>query len=243
MTQTDVDHVTADTVSKKKQRNTKKQMDASAGENDDAEKYAKQSQLVDNAYSETKKQMNNLLVEIKKLQMVHRVEMKKVKTKKNKRNENYEPTGFARPRSVTGKFAEFIGVQDGTELTGPQITRRMWATLKEKNLTWSEDARVLRTNDEVSALMFVPKSVNESTNCKDIENGFNFCNLQFYIKQGLEGRVLERKKVKSKVEEVKTSVPALKPVEVMQSLAEQQLKNENLTKKQPNKNMKQKEKN
>jgi hypothetical protein len=43
---------------------------------------------------------------------------------------------------------------------------------------------VFRTNKEVSELFNIPMSVNESINYRD-EKGFNFCNLQKYIKNAL----------------------------------------------------------
>jgi chromatin remodeling complex protein RSC6 len=129
---------------------------------------------------------------LKKLQATHKSEVKKMKTKKSKRSENHKPTGFARLRPVSGKLAGFIGVESGTELSGPQITAKVWAELKNRNLTYQGDEkkgvkgdqRVLRVDDEVSKLFGVSMSVNKSVDCKD-PNGFNFGNLQKYIKNAM----------------------------------------------------------
>jgi hypothetical protein len=129
---------------------------------------------------------------LKKLQATHKSEVKKMKSRKNKRSENHKPTGFARLRPVTGKLAHFIGVESGTELSGPEVTKKVWAVLKSRNLTYQGDEkkgvkgdqRVLRVDEEVSKLFNVPMSVNKSVDHKDAE-GFNFGNLQKYIKNAM----------------------------------------------------------
>jgi len=83
-------------------------------------------------------------------------------------------------------------------MSGPQITSKVWGQLKERELTYTEDKRVFRTNDEISKIFGVPKSVNKSTTHND-PNGFNFCNLQRYIAHAL-GR---EKKVDAKTKETK----------------------------------------
>ena len=115
-----------------------------------------------------------------------------MKTEKSKRSENHKPTGFARLRPVSGKLAGFIGVDSGAELSGPEVTKKVWAELKNRNLTYQGDEkkgvkgdqRVLRVDDEVSKLFNIPMSVNKSVDHKDA-NGFNFGNLQKYIKNAM----------------------------------------------------------
>lgn len=132
--------------------------------------------------------------DLKKAQNLHTSELKKAKSaRKSERKKNHNPTGFARLRPVTGKLADFIGVESGAELSGPAVTKRVWQELKNRNLTWKGDEkegvkgdqRVLRVDDDVAKLFNVPKSVNNSTNHKD-PNGLNFGNLQRYIKNAME---------------------------------------------------------
>lgn len=179
------------------------------------DKFDEHLKTVETAYTEAKKLMHNLHASIKKLQAVHKSELKRAKVKKSKRSEKHKPTGFARPRPVVGKMAEFIGVESGTELSGPAITSKVWAVLKARGLTHKGDEasgvkgdqRVLRVDKEVSELFFVPMSANKSTTPDD-EEGINFGNLQFYIKQAMEGRKLEKKPRKQKeiVQEVTKKV-------------------------------------
>jgi hypothetical protein len=142
---------------------------------------------------------------LKKLQATHKSEVKKMRTKKSKKSENHKPTGFARLRPVSSKLAGFIGVESGTELSGPQITAKVWAELKNRNLTYQGDEkkgvkgdqRVLRVDDEVSKLFGVPMSVNKSVDHKDA-NGFNFGNLQKYIKNAMTEETASAQDTKKK---------------------------------------------
>lgn len=124
--------------------------------------------------------------EVKKLEMAYNCDLKKIKKFKQKRIGNYQPTGFTKPQPIPQKLAKFIDVQLGTELTGPQITQKVWHQLKLKNLVYEKDKRIFRTNKDISEIFGVPETVNTSTDHKDVENGFNFCNLQKYIAYALK---------------------------------------------------------
>lgn len=131
------------------------------------------------------KKLGNVSMSLKKLESAYNADIKKVKKTKQKRNGSHVATGFAVAKPVPEKLAKFIGVNPGTELTGPEVTKKVWSQLKEKGLTYEKDKRVFRTNAEVSELFNVPKSVNKSVDHKD-KAGFNFCNLQTFIANALK---------------------------------------------------------
>jgi chromatin remodeling complex protein RSC6 len=128
--------------------------------------------------------LQTLTTGFKKLESCYKYDIKRVKKHKQKRNGPHKPTGFAKQQVVPEKLAKFIGVKTGEELTGPQITSRVWKQLKERNLTYENDKRVFRTDKTVSELFGVKSDVNKSTDHRD-KNGFNFCNLQKYIAHAL----------------------------------------------------------
>lgn len=132
-----------------------------------------------------REKLGGLTISLRKLESAYNADIKKVKKTKQKRNFPHKATGFAKAKPVPEKLAKFIGVNPGTELTGPQVTKKVWSQLKEKGLTYDKDKRVFRTNAEVSELFNVPKSVNKSTDHKD-KMGFNFCNLQKFIANALK---------------------------------------------------------
>ena len=117
---------------------------------------------------------------LKSLESAYNHDIKKVQKTTRKRTKG-KKTGFAKSKLVPDKLAEFIEVAVGTELTGPEITSKVWDQLKKRKLIAEEDGRVFRTNKEVTEVFGVPKSVNKSVDYKDTANGFNFYNLQRYI--------------------------------------------------------------
>lgn len=147
-------------------------------------KFAEQFTAMQEQYKTLKEGLQLLGGALKKMESAYNHDIKKTKKHKQKRNGPHKPTGFAKPQKVPSKLAKFIGVEAGDELTGPDITSKVWDQIKKRNLTYDKDKRVFRTNKEVSELFDVPKTVNNSTNHRD-EKGFNFCNLQKYIKNAL----------------------------------------------------------
>lgn len=142
----------------------------------------------DNIYNDIikiRKNINKLQKEEKillnKLSNIHKREVKKNMIKKNKKR---HPIGWEARKKVNGKFAEWLDVEDGSLLTGPEISKKFWSKIKELNLQ-GDDKRVFRTNDEISEIFGVPASVNNSNNPNDV-NGFNFRTYQKYIKYALE---------------------------------------------------------
>lgn len=153
-------------------------------QNESEFRFLKKLLSVQNEVKTMKDSLSNLALTLKKLESVYNSDIKKIKKSRPKRNSRPEPTGFNKPKEIPEKLAKFIGVETGTQLSGPQITKRIWKVLEDKGLLYSEDKRIFRTNSEISKLFGIPNSVNESTYHKD-KNGFNFCNLQKYIANAL----------------------------------------------------------
>ena len=148
-------------------------------------KFESQFLAIQDEIKNVRERLQLLNVNLKKLESAYRHDIKKIKKYKQKRNGAHKPTGFAKPQVVPEKLAKFIGVNNGDELTGPEITSKVWTQLKERGLTYEKDKRVFRTNKEVSDLFNVSNDVNKCTNHRD-KNGFNFCNLQTYIANALK---------------------------------------------------------
>lgn len=142
-------------------------------------KFTSQLASAQEEISKVREQLKLLTVNLKKLESAYSSDMKKAQ-KTSKKVSRTKKTGFAKPKLVPDKLAKFIGVNLGTELSGPEVTKKVWAQLREKGLMYEKDKRVFRTNAEVSDVFNVPKSVNKSVNHEDSE-GFNFRNLQKYI--------------------------------------------------------------
>jgi hypothetical protein len=86
---------------------------------------------------------------------------------------------------IGGKLADWLGYERGTMMTGPKLSKAFWDRIKEKGLQSEHNGRIFRTNNVVSEIFGVPKSVNKSNDPKD-ENGFNMRTYQTQIKYALE---------------------------------------------------------
>lgn len=139
-----------------------------------------------------KQEVNNLSDKLKdlktfmrKVESAYRHDVKKVSKAKRKRKGNTKPTGFIKTTPVPAKLAKFLDIEEGTELSGPEVTKLVWGALEAKGLQYENDRRVFRTNKEVTDVFGVDKSVNKCTSHKD-KKGFNFCNIQKYISNALQ---------------------------------------------------------
>lgn len=124
---------------------------------------------------------NKTIIALKELLTVHNFEMKHEHVRKHKKNGNRPPSGFNKPRPVPERLAKFIGVKSGDELSGPQITSKIWEQFHTRHLMLETDKRVLRTDEEIRDLFKIPASVDNSTDRNDV-NGLNFKTLPKYIK-------------------------------------------------------------
>jgi hypothetical protein len=154
--------------------------------NDDNNKISKFNMLMSSIH-DVRKQIVDLQRHekklIKKLEIVHRSEVKK--SKGQKRRTNTKATGFVIQKQVNGEFADWLGVERGTSLTGPEISKLFWKKMGEEGLKYEKDGRVLRTNNRVSKIFGVDSTVNDLTDPKD-KNGFNIITYQDRIKYALE---------------------------------------------------------
>ena len=160
-------------------------VDADVSENNDEER-TKFDQISEEIDSNNRKilelQRENKRL-YKKLTNSHKSEVKKARNKK--RRPNSEPTGFAKSKTVGGKFADWLGVDRGSQHTGPEISNMFWEKMKTLGLQYEGDGRIFRTNKETCELFGIKKSVNKSTDHKD-KKGFNMNNYQKKIKYALE---------------------------------------------------------
>ena len=149
-------------------------------------KFASQRSLFMKEINELSSKLKNLKSTMKKCEAAYKHDVKKVSKSKRKRKGNTKPTGFIKTTAVPSKLAKFLDIEEGAELSGPEVTSLVWKALEAKGLQYKDDRRVFRTNKEVSDVFGVNKSVNKSTTHNDKE-GFNFCNIQKYISTALQG--------------------------------------------------------
>jgi hypothetical protein len=188
-----------DTESESTDDRTSSESDSDSNSDSDVEdivednKKESKTNINNNKFPKIYEEINNIKKQIHELQKKEKILYKKLEKayqsdlKKNskKKRLNDEPTGFIVEQVIGGKLAKFLEVDDGSKLTGPEISKKFWKKMKEKGLSYEGDGRVLRVDDEVSNIFGVNKSVNKSKDPKD-KNGFNLGTYQTYIKYALK---------------------------------------------------------
>jgi hypothetical protein len=154
-------------------------------ETDEKSKFKKQIELLYKELDDYKTKNKVMMSCLKKLESSYDSDMKKIEKMKRKRSGNHKPTGFENPYNIPNKFADFLNVEHGCKMTGPEITKKMWEVLREKGLVSDKDGRVFKVTKEVMDVFKLPKEALKVTKM-DIDNGFNMLNLQKYIKVALE---------------------------------------------------------
>ena len=117
--------------------------------------------------------------EIRKLKLKYHHDVKKAKKVKNQVKIK-KATGFTKIEPVPDGLARIINVKKGTILSRTQVTKKIYGYIKENNLYYEKNKRVLRADKLLKEVFNLSDNVNKSTFEKD-KNGFNFYNIQKYI--------------------------------------------------------------
>jgi hypothetical protein len=119
--------------------------------------------------------------EIRNLMKLHKQELKKQSNKKKGRKSK-DKIGFTKPGIVPNKLVEFLGLEKGTIMSRPEVTKLLCIEFKKRNLYHKKDERIIIPDNDVKKLFCLPKDADKSNDPKD-KNGLNFYNLQHYVAQ------------------------------------------------------------
>jgi|AntRauTorckE6833_2_1112554.scaffolds.fasta_scaffold58899_2 chromatin remodeling complex protein RSC6 len=117
--------------------------------------------------------------EIRKLKLKYHQDIKKAKKVKTQVKVK-KATGFTKTELVPYGLTRIINVAEGTILSRTQVTKKVYGYIKQNNLYYEKNKRVLRADSLLKEVFNLSDYVNKSTNEKD-KNGFNFYNIQKYI--------------------------------------------------------------
>ena len=120
------------------------------------------SKKTSKAYQRDKRDFSKNLARSRRLQ-------KKDPTRKRR-----EPSGFAVATDISDKLCDFLGVERGTQLSRTEVTRKVTAYIREKNLQIAENRRSFVPDTGLQDILGPLQEV-------DKEKGFTYFNLQRYI--------------------------------------------------------------
>lgn len=157
-------------------------------------------------------ELSSLKTSVKKYQKMVEKDMTKANKGKRRVNRERSPSGFGKPSVIPESLRKLLKIDVGTEMTRPEVTKRLYEYLDNHNLRDAKDKRIMRTNPElVSAFGLTPeqvKNINECTDIKQGEKGLNFYNIQKFVAALYKGKTFNSKTTESESE----SEEEVKPV-------------------------------
>ena len=130
-------------------------------------------------------ELKSLRAESRRLLSAYEYDLQRVQKSKRRRRANVEPSGFIKKTLLPSNLAVLLGVEHGTPLSTPEITKRFYAVIEERKLYDEKDHRIFRPDAQTRQVFGLPDSVLTSTSHKD-KNGFNFMTLQKHLSQCLK---------------------------------------------------------
>lgn len=134
--------------------------------------------------------------EIRKIKKEYQKTINKVN--KNNTIKNKKKAGITKVTRIPDVLADLIGVKKGTEMTRIDLGKHIHDVFKSRDLLYEKDRRIMRVDDELAKIFGTTTAVNKSTDPKaNIDIGFNFYNLQSYIKRCFENNKVDDSKTKT----------------------------------------------
>ena len=94
--------------------------------------------------------------------------------KKDPNRKKREPSGFAVATDISDKLCDFLGIGRGTQLSRTDVTRKVTAYIRDKNLQIAENRRSFVPDNGLQDILGPLQDV-------DKDKGFTYFNLQRYI--------------------------------------------------------------
>ena len=132
---------------------------------------------IDSVYKEIK----SIKTDMNKLEAAYNHDIKKISKHKDKIVKKRKETGFMRKKKVPKKIQDYLDEGELDKLSRNEVSKKIHDKIKSLGLVYDKDRRVLRADDDLKKLFNLPDNINESTDPKDKENGFNLYNLQSHI--------------------------------------------------------------
>lgn len=160
-------------------KSEKKDADGSGGESVQVP-LAEEFDKILEAFSEVNKRVKELMGRVKVLQKrvgkEHRDLEKAAKGKRKKNQSNGEkqkrqPSGFAKPTSLSKELCKFLSVDENTQLARTDVTKKITTYVKDNNLQNPANKKQIIPDSKLGSLLKVPKGEE-----------LTYFNLQKYLK-------------------------------------------------------------
>jgi upstream activation factor subunit UAF30 len=135
--------------------NSKKQITNVVINNDD--NIGLQFNDIVNSLSQFKQSITLLQGQIRTLEKTIKKEVKTLQKEviKSKNKGNRKPSGFAKPSKVTDELCNFMGKELGSEVARTEVTQYLIKYIKEKNLQYKDNKKIIIPDNELKTLLNV----------------------------------------------------------------------------------------
>ena len=176
---------TAKTNAMKSQTNSPEvepaQKSVSVVENEKPDLISQQFDGVLSTLSTFRQSITALQTQIRGLERTVRKEMKCLakEAAKNRNKGNRKPSGFAKPAKVSDELCSFMGKDSGTEIARTEVTQYLIQYIKDHNLQFEENKKVIVPDDTLKNLLGV--SEDEQVTYFNLQRLMN----KHFIKKGV----------------------------------------------------------
>lgn len=121
-----------------------------------------------------KLQLSSLQQDIRNLEKGIRKQMKVLKkeSEKHKLATKREPSGFAKPTTVSNELCKFLNKEEGTKIARTDVAKALTKYIKNNNLQFSENKQIIIPDDNLKTLLGI---TSENT------DQITFFNIQKYM--------------------------------------------------------------
>ena len=148
-----------------------------------SEDLTEQFQNVIDTINTFKSSMSALQTQIKYLEKGVKRELHQVhKTIKKKKTGNRKPSGFATPSPISKDLCKFMGIEPNTQMARTAVTRYIIQYIRENNLQYAENKRIIIPDKELSKLLGVE---NDNETVVTYFNIQKFMNKHFIKKEAV----------------------------------------------------------
>ena len=102
------------------------------------------------------------------------------RTQNPEKKEGRAESGIKKPVGISDDLCEFLGEPSGTLLSRPEVTKRIFAYLRERGLQNAENKTIFKVDDQLSELLGDPVHLIRSDK-PHLGYGYSSTNLQRYL--------------------------------------------------------------
>ena len=110
-----------------------------------------------NTLSNFRKSVSQLQAQIKGVEKTVQKKLKNLQkeAEKHRLKGNRKPSGFAKPSKVSDELCRFMGKDDGTEIARTEVTQYLIQYIKDNNLQFAGNAKVIKPDKTLKSLLNV----------------------------------------------------------------------------------------